>query len=183
MSNERGLLVSNKAIGSHAMYGLADRGIKAASTNLGAEHIRKVLGLATIVRSSPFARCTQVADIAVAMLKLSMRYVVDDRLSERWFGEYDMLPFHHYADICTFDRSESSCKLNGVESLQELTQRMLGFIDDMEDMFEGQTILAITHDDPIRALHCAVHGKSAATAKIPYCDFAQIIELTKENHV
>lgn len=120
-------------------------------SQLGREQVKRLANYfvdKTIVAlySSPILRCKQTAEILFETLRTPVVY--DDRLMEvRTMGEgismnrFDENPTLSYAP---------HYHAMGAESMEEVAERMYGFIEEKRKAHEGKEVLIVTHGDPMR---------------------------------
>ena len=104
------------------------------------------------VFTSPLQRCTRLADHLGYM-----QAVIDRRLIELNFGDWEMKPWNsitgEYAERWMNDYLHLPCP--GGESMQDLIIRVSGFYNVIKE--RSGTLLIFTHSGPIRAFHHIVH--------------------------
>lgn len=138
------------AIASGICYGQSDLNV-ADSFPDEMESVR--LKLANIVPaisfSSPLQRCTKLAEqLQLTELK------TDDRLMELNFGDWEMeawdaIPRHQ---IDTWSKTYINTPPPNGESFLDLQQRVIEFINQLQNHHQEKNILIITHAGVIRAL-------------------------------
>lgn len=106
-------------------------------------------GAARVV-SSPLARARETADIVAARLDLDV--IVDDRLIEVDYGEYDGVPLGELSrDLVKRWRTEPDFAPPGGESLASVGVRMAAFAAEFLDSLAAGPIVAVSHVSPIKA--------------------------------
>jgi len=110
----------------------------------------------TIMYASPFLRTKQTAEIVQDFLQCPP-ITFDMRLRERYCGDFDNSVYeyplpHRLAD----DKIDSD--YHHVENLQHIWERMYGVIQDIEKKYHDQTILIVSHGDPLECLYCGLQG-------------------------
>lgn len=135
-------LVSNKInSGSH----LTEKGI--ADTKTSAQKIKGEN--IDLVFTSPFNRTRETTKVLVAELGLKEdQVVVDDRLGEMMVPSYEgktWMDYHHAypKTVENFDHANP-----GDESYQDVKQRMMQFLFEIEEKYKGKKILIVTHGGP-----------------------------------
>ena len=121
-------------------------------TEKGREQVENLSGyfkdkVVVALYSSPVLRTRQTAEILSSKLKIPIQ--VDDRLLEvktTLEGE----------SMQMFDDAEGGVSYQpdlherGAESVEEVSGRLSGFIEEKRKEHKGKTILAVTHGDPMR---------------------------------
>ncbi|WP_416138738.1 histidine phosphatase family protein [Halomonas sp. HK25] len=80
-------------------------------------------------------------------------------LRERSFGELEGLSDGCYADVWTLDADDPRHQAFGVESVTSVADRMLAVIAALEVETHGETILLVSHGDPLQILLTALEGR------------------------
>ncbi|EHJ94439.1 histidine phosphatase family protein [Vreelandella boliviensis] len=115
----------------------------------------------TRVVHSDFLRTTQTAARVAA--KFGLAPSVDARLRERNFGDQEGLEDKHYPSIWALDAENADHQRHGVEAVSMVAQRMQAVIADWEQKVSGETILLVSHGDPLQILLTALAGKPLTT--------------------
>jgi len=107
----------------------------------------EALGTVDRVVASPLTRTRQTA----AALRCDAGIAIDDRLIELDYGEFDG---RAVGDVSaeTWDawRSDSSFRLPGGESLDELRSRVWPALDELRHHSASSTVVVVTHMSPIK---------------------------------
>jgi ribonuclease H / adenosylcobalamin/alpha-ribazole phosphatase len=110
---------------------------------------------ATVVLTSPLARCRQTAAIVAARLG-GLAVQVEDGLRETAFGAWEGLTF---AEVQAGQPAELDAWLAstavpppGGESFDEVAARVAGTRDDLLARYPGRTLLLVTHVTPAKSL-------------------------------
>ncbi|RUR35533.1 histidine phosphatase family protein [Vreelandella populi] len=111
----------------------------------------------TRVVHSDFLRTTQTAARVANAFQLAM--TPDKRLRERFFGELEGLTDKHYPDVWALDAQDAEHNHYQVESVSTVATRMLAVLEDLEQQSEGETILIVSHGDPLQILLTALKGR------------------------
>ncbi len=129
----------------------------------------------TIIYASPLSRCRRSAEIAKEELGVRNDIVFDDRLRERWFGEWEKTDNSAYQKVWDVDKENPAHTQWSVESAQEVQSRMLQVVSDLEKKYSGKTILLVSHGDPLQILYTGVQKKSASAHRgVPHLQTAEI---------
>jgi probable phosphoglycerate mutase len=104
------------------------------------------------VYASPLERTRETA--APIAKKLGLRVRVDRGLLECDFGEWTGRPLKELFKLpewSTVQRYPSGFRFPGGESFTEMQQRITGAIARLVEAHPGQTVVAVSHADPIKA--------------------------------
>ncbi len=158
-ANLAGLIVSSPEEG-RARWGLAAQGRRELLDALENHPLvtGAVLGKDTRLICSPFLRAVQTAEVARAVLDCGPPRL-DGRLRERWFGELEGRPDSLYAAVWKKDRNDIHNTTHGVESVMEVFERMRGLVEHCEGTMRGETVLLVSHGDPLDILLCGFEGR------------------------
>ncbi|MEH6642152.1 histidine phosphatase family protein [Vreelandella glaciei] len=115
----------------------------------------------TRVVHSDFLRTTQTAARVAA--KFGLAPCVDKRLRERNFGDLEGQGDEHYPSVWALDAEDTEHRHHQVEALSAVAQRMQAVIADWEQQVSGETILLVSHGDPLQILLTALAGKPLTT--------------------
>ena len=112
----------------------------------------------TRVMTSPLARCAQTASVIARACAVDA-VVVDDRLVEVDYGEYDGLPFAELpSDLVRRWRTDAEFAPPGGESLAWVGARMAAFADEVLADLDVAPVVAVSHVSPIKAAVCWALG-------------------------
>ena len=141
-----GASLPGRAKGLH----LADAGL----TQAGAAATR-IAGLANVgaIYASPLERTRETA--APIAKAVGQRVVVDKGLLECDFGEWTggkLADLRKKPEWQTVQRYPSGFRFPGGESFPEMQTRMVTTLDRLGAAHRGQTIVAVSHADPIKAV-------------------------------
>ncbi|MGM0536808.1 MAG: histidine phosphatase family protein [Pseudomonadota bacterium] len=151
-ANQQGLIISSPERGL-AGYGLS---------SLGREQLDGLLTdwrWATPARilHSDFLRTTETAECIAQ--HFGLRLEAEARLRERHFGGFEGEGDNRYAEVWQRDALDPAHRYAGVESVVEVAARMRGVIDLLERRHAGDTLLLVSHGDPLQILLTAVEGR------------------------
>lgn len=107
------------------------------------------------IYSSPIDRAMDTAKIVSERLNLD--YNMDERLTEIEMGSFSGMPyeemFSKYGNIfLKFYEGNPIIEKNGVETFASVKKRVLDMVKYCSNKYDGQTILLVTHMDPIKAM-------------------------------
>lgn len=134
-------------------------------TEKGVEQIKqavKDLGHFDIIVTSPLKRAMQSAEIAQEICGGDI--VVDDRLREKGFGEFNGKKVLEWMsskerDIINDNLDKS---ISGIESRNDVKRRAVLAFMDLEKKYSGKRILIVSHGATIYMLNTALNGLSDA---------------------
>lgn len=151
-ANEQGLIISSPA------RGLADFGLSV----LGEEQLSAVVEqwrwpTPTKVMHSDFLRTTQTAQSVASAFGLTLEKETD--LRERYFGELDGHTDRYYPTIWALDAQNADHQQHQVEAVSHVARRMCAVIERAERECDGETVLLVSHGDPLQILLTALANK------------------------
>ncbi len=153
-ANRQGLIVSSPELALEA-YGLSSEGKTQVLQNLKAStEVNKV----SLIYSSDFLRARQTAELAREYLKLQS-LKLDMRLRERFFGKWDGTSDQNYRNVWLADERSEEQTVDAVETVLEVANRMLSVVAELELIHTNQTILLVSHGDPLQILQAALMGR------------------------
>ena len=156
IANVAGVIVSDPQNGVEG-YGLSDEGKRQALASIThAEPLHRFDENLVIV-SSDFKRCRETAEIVSEYLKTA-NVALEPRLRERFFGTLELGPNTGYAKVWEQDLVNGAQRVLGAESTQDVLERALATVADLEQTFKGETILLVSHGDTLQILLTAFHN-------------------------
>ncbi|SNY97683.1 histidine phosphatase family protein [Halomonas sp. hl-4] len=152
-ANQRGVIVSSPARGVED-FGLSD---------LGEQQLAQLVAdwqwpIPNRVVHSDFLRTAQTAARIAAAFELVPS--VDTRLRERYFGKLEGQSDDHYPSVWALDAQDAEHQRHQVEAVSAVATRMQAVIADWEQQVSGETIVLVSHGDPLQILLTALAGKS-----------------------
>ncbi len=135
------------------------------------------------IYSSPIRRCRDTA--AIIGRALGIKPSIDTRLAEAewtraWQGTSARLMHKAYpAQWATYQKSPSKLRVGGV-TLPTVAGRMLGFTRHVVKSRPGQTMVAVTHGDPLKCLILKLEGKSYNDLHKIRCRYGAVVEVVFE---
>lgn len=117
---------------------------------------------------SPLKRAEQTARIVLSGRKTQVPVVIDDRLMEMGFGEYEGIENYFEGTDCNvntlFHSPEQYIADRGAESLDGLFARTGEFLDQIvkPQLAKGRDILIVGHGAMNSSIICQVRGRSYA---------------------
>jgi broad specificity phosphatase PhoE len=174
-ANKQGIVASypDNSINS---YGLTENGKKQIRDII---HINKdkLLGKKVIIISSDFLRARESAYIIAEEIECK-DILFTPQLRERFFGEYEGMPSDSYYRVWGDDLDNINNHIGGVESTQEVRERVLSVIRECEESYSDQTILLVSHGDPLQILLATFMGmpsnRHRETKSLKNADFREL---------
>lgn len=117
---------------------------------------------------SPLKRAEQTARIVLSGRKTQVPVVIDDRLMEMGFGEYEGVQNSFNILDCNvnvlFRNPDRYIADKGAESLDELFERTGQFLDEViqPELAKGRDILIVGHGAMNSSIICQIRGKTYA---------------------
>lgn len=111
----------------------------------------------TQVVHSDFLRTTRTAARVASAFGLGM--AIDERLRERHFGELEGQADSHYPEVWAQDAQSAAHRQWQVEPLTSVAARMCAALEALEQRWQGETVLVVSHGDPLQILLTALAGK------------------------
>ncbi|PMR80964.1 histidine phosphatase family protein [Halomonas urumqiensis] len=108
----------------------------------------------SLVLHSDFLRTTETAARVATHFGLAMQ--AETGLRERYFGTFEGEPDTRYAEVWALDANDPGHSEHGVESVARVAERMRGVIDAQERAHRDETILLVSHGDPLQILLTAL---------------------------
>ena len=81
--------------------------------------------------------------------------VLETRLRERWFGDWDDGPDKHYQDVWKDDAVDPNHTLNGVESVNSVVDRTTTCLREWDERVSNRLIVCVAHGDVLQILQTA----------------------------
>lgn len=177
-ANELAIVLSHPEHGRSDDFTLTEIGEKQVFDSVNEVKGNGLLDSNTIIISSPYSRCKRSAEIAKEVLGISDEIIFDDRLSERWFGNFERQPNTSYQLVWEKDARDSTHEHEGVESADAVQQRTAQLIKDLEGKYKGKKILLVSHGDALQIMQTAFGKESAAVHRsLPHLETAEIRQL------
>lgn len=151
-ANAQGLIISSPKRGLTA-FGLSTQ---------GEQQLREAVkewqwSIPTRIVHSDFLRTTQTAERVASAFGLMLEK--EQRLRERYFGELDGQADRHYPEIWALDAQDANHQQYQVETVSSVAARMCAVIDSLEQQCKGETVLVVSHGDPLQILLTALANK------------------------
>lgn len=107
-----------------------------------------------LVISSPLSRARDTAKI---LCNSSSHLILDNRIIERDFGEFEGLSKDDF-DSSTFWNYKANCKYKKAETVNILLDRVYDFLNEYKQIYETNNVLVVTHAGVIPAIGCYFNG-------------------------
>jgi len=146
-ANRKGLIVSDPA------NALRDFGLTAK----GAEQVMQAalktrLDENTLIISSDFLRARETAEIFHGIICASDAIVLEARLRERDFGNWELQDHENYKAVWRADLHSPNDRVNGVESVTSVLNRGMALVSELEREHSEKNILLVGHGDVLQIL-------------------------------
>ena len=151
-ANVAKIVLSDLEDGKKEEYTLTKEGEGQVEISVKKAKGEELLGSDTIIYSSPFSRARKTAEIAKEILGVQENIIFDDRLRERWFGDWEKTDSTAYEKVWKSDEINPEHKEKNVESSAEVLKRTTSLIKDLEEKYEGRNILLVSHGDALQIL-------------------------------
>ena len=132
-----------------------------------------------LIIASDFKRTAETAEIIREKFNIKEGIVFDQRIREVNTGVYDGKSGRDYRNFFGSIIERFTKTPEKGESLRDMCKRVYDFISEIEDRYEGKTILVVTHEYDIWALETVMRGWSeeeSARAKATNDDFVKNAE-------
>ncbi len=145
LSNERSVLETKGDPHNH----LTEKGKQQVIDSLS---FIKTLGIDVII-ASPFLRTQETAHIVSSMLELPV--LTEDKIREYNLGDFDGRPASEYLEHFGHTYLEYDTRPGNGETHREMMNRSMKALMEFEEIYEGKTILLVTHGGPARMMFAA----------------------------
>jgi len=179
VANIMGVVLSNPEDGKKTAYGLTHSGEEQVRQSVLEQKKSGALDENTLLITSPFSRTMRTAEIAKEILESIPAIQSDERLRERWFGNWEKTLHTAYANVWVEDKKNPTHTIENVESTSDVQERTMSLIHDLENQYTDKKILLVSHGDVLHILLTGLLKKSPAdhrdirhfeTAEIRTCD-------------
>ena len=153
-ANVAGIVVSEPKIGCER-FGLTKWGAEqviASALEYSGEAFTQII-------CSDFLRTQQTAKLTAETLNLPSPQQ-DIGLRERFFGRWDGESDKHYQDVWDRDQLNEQPADDGVEGVDDVLQRGLKVLEKLEQKYQNQVILLVSHGDMLQILRTAFVGET-----------------------
>jgi len=178
-ANMANIILSHLEHGKKDTFGLTKKGEEQVADSVKKAKLQGWLDGAAIIYSSPFSRCKKTAEIAKEVLGVKNQIHFDDRLRERFFGDFERTSNANYQKVWDNDAKNPSHMQDNVESALDVQKRTLSLIQDLEQEYTGKNILLVSHGDALQILQTGFLKLSPSKHRdIEHLHTAEIRKLT-----
>lgn len=179
--NIKEIVLSHPETGKDDEWTLTPEGERQARESLFKAKEEGVLDENVIIYSSPFSRTKRTAEIAKEILGVKSDIIFDERLRERWFGDWEKTHNSAYQKVWDVDKNDPKHKEANVESAHEVQKRTTSLIDELEAKYKDKKILLVSHGDALQILQTGFHKKSPAVHRdLKHLETAEVRKLELE---
>ncbi len=107
------------------------------------------------VISSPLLRAKETAKI---LCNFRSSFLLDNRLIERDFGEFEGLRKDEFDSDTFWNYKEANRKYEKAENINMLLDRVYNFLNEYKTVYEAKHVLVVTHAGVIPAIRCYFYG-------------------------
>ena len=180
-ANVAGIILSDLDEGKKEEHTLTAEGEDQVRASVAQVRADGQLNENTVIYSSPFSRCKRTAEIAHEVLDVRDEIIFDDRLRERWFGDWEKTPNSNYQKVWDVDKVDPGHEQKNVESAADVQKRTTAFIVDMEKKYSGRNILLVSHGDALQILQTGFKKASPAIHRdLQHLNTAEVRKLELE---
>jgi len=175
LANVEEVIVSKPENGVSS-YGLSKKGEQQVEQSiLFCKHLDRSVQMI----SSDFKRAHESAMIAHHLLKCEKDLMLDSRLRERDFGDFELTSNENYQTVWDHDAIDSSHTFDHTESVDSVMERGTDLIRILEEKSDSMTFLLVAHGDTLQILQTAFLKYPAKKQReMPHLNTAEIRELT-----
>jgi len=174
-ANVKGVIVSDPAIGCEH-FGLTQQG----SEQVIASGLAYTGEAITQIICSDFLRTQQTAQLIAESLDLPSPQQ-ETNLRERFFGAWEGMSAEHYQGIWQRDQMTEQPADDGVESPEAVLQRGIKSLERLEQQYQDQVILLVSHGDILQILRTPFAGKPPQQHRsLPHHETAEIRRLVSQ---
>ena len=107
-----------------------------------------------VIFSSPIQRTMETAEIISK--KTGAKIVVDARLTEVESGKLEGVDWDSFIKLYPQALNPSRTDKNGMEGLEDIRDRVVSFIDELNERYKGKNIIIVSHGNPLRVIKGAL---------------------------
>jgi probable phosphoglycerate mutase len=160
--NIKGIIVSDLEEGKKEENSLTQVGEAQVRYSIEKAKQKGSLDKETVIYSSPLSRCKRTAEIASDILGIKGGFMLDDRLRERGFGDWEGTSNANYQKVWDGDALRIHNSDANVESTESVIKRVIGLIQDLENMFVHKNILIVSHGDILQIFQTFFDGRPSS---------------------
>ena len=158
LANQQGIIVSHPQHGV-SEYGLSETGQLQVIESVDRD---RHLDAATLIVSSDFRRARETSEIIHRQLDSHSPLSFDQRLRERYFGEFELGPDTAYAGVWQDDEINANNQRRAVESPNQVMARVSELVSEYESRYSQATVLLVSHGDALQILQTAFAKQDAS---------------------
>lgn len=155
VANEEGLIASSPANAAEA-FGLTTLGRAQIRESVTRTRADGLMAEPLVLVCSPLLRARESAEVAAGIFGVTP--IVDSRLTERGFGDYELESDDRYQRVWAADRRDSTHNSSGVESVDDVLGRAGAVVEELTLKGDSATVVLCTHGDVASTLLCASEG-------------------------
>jgi broad specificity phosphatase PhoE len=140
-------------------YGLSGLGMRQVKNSVQSE---PRLDSDLLIVSSDFKRARESAEITHELLDCIQPLQFDERLRERNFGDLELTSDRAYPLVWSQDEIDADNLEKGVESPNQVMQRVSALVCDYEAKYSSLAILLVSHGDALQILQTAFLKQDAS---------------------
>ncbi|MEH6550913.1 MAG: histidine phosphatase family protein [Pseudomonadales bacterium] len=172
-ANVAGIIISAPDSGV-AEYGLSEEGsrqVRLSASLVDGDVFSRVI-------CSDFKRAQQTAQLVHEILEIVSPLETSSALRERFFGSLEGGSDSRYPDVWRYDVDDERHSNFGVESVGEVVNRTTQLIQLLEQRFNNESILLVSHGDTLQILQTLFEGVSPSSHRsLPPLAVAEIRRL------
>jgi probable phosphoglycerate mutase len=157
LANEAGIIAASPEAAC-SRYGLSPKGFEQAR-KVGGQLLSALEGQNVTLVSSDLLRAVETARTVQKSLQdagCAVELTLDTQLRERGFGIWDGLSDSNYPRVWKNDEIDSSHTIDGVESVDSVTQRATSCVVDLDKLYIGNHVFVlVAHGDVLQILQTA----------------------------
>jgi len=158
LANLKQIIVSHPQNGIDN-YGLSEQGMMQVQHSVQSDCR---LDSNLLIVSSDFKRARESAEIAHELLDCIQPLQFDERLRERNFGDLELTADSAYPLVWGRDKIDADSLEKGVESPNQVMQRVSALVCDYEANYSSMAILLVSHGDALQILQTAFSKQDAS---------------------
>jgi broad specificity phosphatase PhoE len=154
-------VISSHPVQGTLIHGLTEKGREQARS-AAADLLRAIDGPVNVkdlvIMTSNFTRARETsAEVVDAICSivgggLTNKIVIEPALRERWFGDLDNTIITNYNKVWPADLKDAACTNYGVESVDQVCERLRAMIIKIEANYVGRRIVLVSHADTLQIL-------------------------------
>lgn len=141
-------------------WGLTETGVRQTRSSATiVSRLSRLFDSKSLIYTSPFLRCVRTAEEIAQVMEVPTALVAEE-LRERDFGRFEGKQASWYDRVYQLDRTyPAGHNFFDVESTENVSVRATGFVNRLEELFQGRVIILVTHADVGEILQASFYGK------------------------